>query len=138
MFATLKNLLSGKNESPQIEYWRGNIGLTLMVYNQQLEAHVQSTIRPYDYYFKVTPANGQEERLLGVIRDIYHQHRLHFQQAEPNDLNYIAVVESAFQRLSTEEINAKPWLNSQRPHWESSHCVVVTTNSFEKENPASF
>jgi len=138
MFATLKNLLGSKNEPPRDEYWRGNIGLTLMVYHQQLDAHVQSTIRRYDYYFKVAPANGLEERLLGVIQDIYYQHRLHFQQAEPNDVNYIAIVESAFQRLGAAEIAAKPWLNAQKPHWESSHCIAVTPNGFEKETPDSF
>ena len=45
MFATLKNLFGGANDSPNIEYWMGKIGLTLMMCDNQLDAHVQTDIR---------------------------------------------------------------------------------------------
>ena len=53
MLGALKNLFSGKSDTPANTYWQGTIGLTLMVYKNELETHVQSGIRRYDYFFKL-------------------------------------------------------------------------------------
>ena len=145
MFETLRNLFRGKAEEPSTEYWLGDIGLTLMVYENNLEAHVQSDIRRYDYFFRVPStlrasisAADFEKRLNGAIGEVYLQHRLHFQRAEPNDPNYIAVVEAGYRQLSAPEIAAKPWLAAQRPHWEQSNCLALSATGHEKVEPSNF
>ncbi len=145
MFGSLKNLFGGKDETPKIEYWLGNIGLTLMVYNNDLETHLQTDIRRYDYFFKISSDLRSsmsppdfEKRLQSVAEEIYYGHRLHFQQAEPDDINYIAIVETSFRQLNQQEIADKTWLSAQPPHWESSHCNTVSADKFEKENPNTF
>ncbi len=145
MFTTLKNLFGGANESPSVDYWTGKIGLTLMMYDNQLDAHVQTDIRRYDYFFKTKPGFRRpaslpdfEKQLGVVVHDVYRQHRLHFQQAEPDDVNYIAVVESVFRQLNKNEIAEKPWMSAQKPHWENSHCISLSADNFEKEDPNTF
>ena len=145
MLGALKNLFSGKSDTPANTYWQGTIGLTLMVYKNDLETHVQSEIRRYDYFFKLaddvrksSPPADIEKRLLKAVQDIYLQHRLHFQQAEPNDLNYIAVVETAFRPLIAQEAAAKPWLTARPPHWEQSHCLMILADRFERAAPNTF
>ncbi len=145
MFGSLKNLFGGNDDTPKVEYWIGNIGLTLMTYNYEYEIHVQTDIRRYDYFFKVAnelrssmSAADFEKRLNTVAQEIYHEHRLRFQQAEPDDINYIAIVETAFRQLNQQEITDKIWLSAQPPHWESSHCNTVSADKFEKENPNNF
>jgi hypothetical protein len=141
MFGAIKNLFGSKNDAPSIEYWQGDIGLTLMVYNNGLETHVQSEIRRYAYYFKVAPdlhLADLEKRLNQTMQEVYHQHRLHFQRAEPNDPNYIAIAEAGFRQLTAREITAKPWLSAQRPHWEQSHCLSLSAATFDKVDSATF
>lgn len=143
MFGALKNIFGGKTETT--EYWTGGIGLTLMVYNNQLDAHVQSDIRRYDYFFKAPPgtrgaasAADFQKRLLAVMHSVYQEHGRHFKLREPDDLNYIAIVDSAFRELSAQEIAAKPWLSARPPHWENSHCIALTADGFAKSDPAAF
>ena len=65
MLGALKNLFSGKSDTPANTYWQGTIGLTLMVYKNELETHVQSGIRRYDYFFsswRTTYANPRRRR----------------------------------------------------------------------------
>ena len=145
MFGAIKSLFGGKDSTPVTEYWVGNIGLTLMVYNNDLEAHVQSDIRRYDYFFKAPPqargpasAENFQKRLLDVTQVIYQEHARLFREREPNDPNYIAVVDSAFRQLSTQDVAAKPWLSAQRPHWEQSHCIALSADAFEKASPNTF
>lgn len=145
MFTTLKKLFGGANNAPSVEYWAGNIGLTLMMYDNHLGGHVQTNIRRYDYYFKTKPDFQRpasppdfEKRLEAVINDIYYQHRLRLQQAEPDDVNYIAVVERVFRQLTPNEIAGKPWLTAQKPVWENSHCISLSADSFDKEDANAF
>jgi hypothetical protein len=145
MFGSIKNLFGSKEETPGIEYWVGDIGLTLMTYNYEYELHVQTEIRRYAYFFKVLSDLRSsmlppdfENRLKSVAEEIYYGHRLHFQQAEPDDVNYIAIVETSFRQLNQQEIPDKIWLSAQPPHWESSHCNSVSAETFAKENPETY
>jgi hypothetical protein len=145
VLGSLKNLFGGKEETPKIEYWVGNIGLTLMVYRNDLETHVPTDIRRYDYFFKISSdlrslmsSADFEKRLGNIAEEIYYGHRLHFQQAEPDDINYIAIVEKTFRQLNSQEIADKIWLSAQPPHWENSHCITILTDKFGKENPDTY
>jgi hypothetical protein len=145
MFGALKNLLGGEAESAKTEYWVGDIGLTLMVYNNQLETHVQSDIRRYDYFFKAPPgvrgaasATEFQQRLLSVMHAVYQEHGRAFKLREPDDINYIAIVQSAFRELTAQEVASKPWLTARPPHWEQSHCLLLSASGFEKTNTDAF
>ena len=146
MFGALKNLFGGKDEAPATEYWHGKIGLTLMRYDNTLEAHVPTEIRRFDYFFKLTPemrkaipAADLDQRLTAVIKAVYREHHERFRLAEPNDINYIAVAEAAFRRLGAPEVAARAWQSSERPHWEAGNCLTVLAgDGYERVHPDNY
>jgi hypothetical protein len=127
------------------EYWLVSLGLTLMMYDWSLETHVQTQVRNYDYFYKVptdlraslTPENWQN-RILEIAQSIYYDHRLRLQQAEPNDPNYIAIVNLQYRQLNPQEITDQIWLSAQPPVWENSHCINVSADGYGKANPTDF
>jgi hypothetical protein len=118
----------------EFAYWRGDLRLTLMVYQNELETHVQSNYADYPYFFKVPAAlvsDALPQRLADVSQQIYYAHRLRLQAAEPNDPNYIAIVDSAFRPLTPDEVTAQSWRQSEMAVWESTNCYAVTEQDYQ-------
>lgn len=145
MLNSLKTLFGGKDAPARPEYWRSNVALTLMAYQYDLEIHIETEYRYYDYFFRLSPEwkNSEDEgaiqeKLSSILQQIYQEHRQRLQIAEPNDPNYIAIAGMQFQKLNPEEASARPWEMNRPPVWESSACIIVEANGFSKAETEGF
>ena len=105
---------------------------TLMAWNNDLEAHVQSGDRHSTYYLSVPDSWAAlspyelKTKVMDVFRDIYYDFNAHFRVVEPDDINYLAPLDVNPRVLTPEEIKAAPWLTARTPSvWEWTPCVVV-------------
>lgn len=105
---------------------------TLMRMDPMLEVYVQSGDRHSMFYFRVPDewaALGDAElqrRVFAVARKMYEDLAAHFRAAEPNDINYLAVLGTRARVLGAEEEAGRPWVAAKTPAvWEWTPCVVV-------------
>ncbi len=124
------------------------VGLTdtLMAWNNELEVHLSAGERHSTYYFRVPDAWGSlaqgdlDDKVMGVMREIYNAFNEGFRQAEPNDINYLAPLAVTCRVLSAEEEEQKPWMTARSPAvWEWTPCVAVREDGkYVKVEPGVF
>jgi hypothetical protein len=115
-----------------------DVALTLMVL-QQSGDFAPSSVMTYKY-FVLAPETFTEnlaESAKQLFYQIYDEHYDAFKIKEPNDPNYIAVVDVTPQILNPQDYADQPWLTVRPPVWENSHCIVVQNNSYQKIDPNS-
>jgi len=104
---------------------------TLMRWAYELEFHVQSGDRHCVYYFQVPDAWAAtdaelQRRVFAIAQQMYADRNAQFRLAEPNDINYLAVLQTKATLLSEAEAQQKPWLQARNPAiWEWTPCVVA-------------
>lgn len=119
---------------------------TLMVWANDLEAHVQAGDRESTFYFSVPDswADGPDEqlqqRVYEVMQQMYYDLNANFRVAEPDDPNYLLAKSTRATPLTPEETAAKPWLQAPTPAaWEWTPCVVVSEDgSYVRMPPELF
>ena len=115
-----------------------NVSLTLMVLQSDGD-FAPSSVMAYDY-FVLAPDTFTEnlaESAKKLFYQIYDEHYDAFKIREPNDPNYIAVVDVESKILAPEDYAGKPWLTANIAMWENSNCIVVQNNSYQKIEPNS-
>ena len=102
--------------------------------------------RDYTYYLRV-PDFWLDEGMDGVLlrvdrlaQAMYTDLAAGFRAAEPNDPNYLAVLHTATNLLTAEQVAAAPWHGPPGPPmWEETNCVVVHADGdYTKVAPAQF
>lgn len=116
-----------------------DVALTLMVL-QASGDFLPSDVQTYQYFIIVpeTFTENLAENAKRLMIQIYDEHYEVFKIREPNDPNYIAVVDVKTNILNQAEYLEKPWLSTRPPVWENSHCILIQNNSYQKIDPNGF
>lgn len=116
-----------------------DVSLTLMVMDSNGD-YAPTNVAVYTYYVlaPVTFAENLADNTHNLMVQIYNEHYQAFKLKEPDDPNYIAVVGVEPKILTPDEYSEKPWLNTGKPIWESSHCIFIEENSFRNVDPNVF
>jgi hypothetical protein len=116
-----------------------DVSLTLMVLDQNGD-FAPSTVMIFPY-FVFAPETFEADltgNILNLMHQIYNEHYHAFKLREPNDPNYIAVVKVEPRILSHAENLEKPWLKGHAPMWESSNCILISNQTYQKIDPNKF
>ncbi len=116
-----------------------DVMLTLMI--QQASGDFAPSDTMTYQYFLLVPENFAADLAEGtkkLMDQLYDEHYNAFKLREPNDPNYIAVVDAAPRILTAAEYAGQPWLSARIPAWENSNCIVVQNNSYQKVARESF
>ena len=119
---------------------------TLMVWRNDLEAHVQAGDRESTFYFSVHDSwtEGPDEqlqlRVYEVMQQMYYDLNANLRLAEPDDPNYLLAKSTKVAAITAEDVAAKPWLQAPTPAiWEWTPCVAVSQDgSYERVPRESF
>jgi hypothetical protein len=116
-----------------------DVSLTLMVLQPSGDV-APSSVMTYQYFVLAseTFAANLLENVKNLMLQIYNEHYHAFKLKEPDDPNYIAVVDVQPKVLSYAEYADKPWLTVRPPVWETSHCLFISDNSFRTVEPNRF
>ncbi len=105
---------------------------TLMAYNNDLGAYLQSGDHHSTFYFRVPDAwaslaDGElQQKIYGVAQKMYEDLNAGFRAAEPDDTSYMLVKSTQAQALDDAAAALKPWLQAPNPAvWEATPCVIV-------------
>lgn len=105
---------------------------TLMAWNNDLEAHVESGDRHSTFYFRIPdgwaalPDDELQKKIFAVAQQMYADLNAGFRAAEPNDISYMLVKATHADVLDAGAVGTKPWLNAPNPAvWEPTPCVAV-------------
>jgi hypothetical protein len=113
-----------------------DVSLTLMILQANGDFAPSDVMRyPYFVFAPETFTANLVENATNLMIQIYDEHYIAFKQREPDDPNYIAVVEVQPRTLSNAELAERPWLKVRPPAWETSHCILITENSFRNIDP---
>lgn len=116
-----------------------DVDLTLMVMDAGGD-HYPSSVMTFQYYI----AAGEEfaaslaENCRSLLVQVYNEHYRVFREAEPNDPNYIAVVDVAPRIVTQSEFAGKPWLVGKCPAWEDSNLIGLHSDGYNKLSPVFF
>ncbi|GEM_PF-5747097 len=116
-----------------------DVDLTLMVLNSNGD-YLPSTVMTFQYYIAADNSFIQnlEENTRNLMVTIYNEHYHVFREREPNDPNYIAVVDVSPKIIETSEYENEPWLKGNCPIWEESNCIGLHQNGYNKLSPTFF
>ncbi|MEP6901430.1 MAG: hypothetical protein ABJA66_06740 [Actinomycetota bacterium] len=130
---------NGVNKTMNYQVAAADVLLTLMMIRPD-GAFAPSNTMTYQYFFLIpeTFAANLAESSKQLMYQIYDEHYDAFKQREPNDPNYIAVVDVTPKILTPAEYSQSPWLAARMPGWENSNCLVIQNNSYQKVEPKSF
>ena len=105
---------------------------TLMAWDNDLEAHVQSGDRHSTFYFRIPdgwaalPDDDLQKKIFAVAQQMYADLNAGFRAAEPNDISYMLVKATHAHVLDAAAVGTKPWLSAPNPAvWEPTPCVAV-------------
>lgn len=118
---------------------------TLMAWDNNMECHLPAGEGKRTYYFEVPEAwvaAGDpvlQKWVLDVAQQMYADFNAKLSAAEPNDINYLAVLGTSARLLTDEEVAAAPWRQARIPSvWESTPCIVATGGGYAKVAPNDF
>jgi hypothetical protein len=129
----------GINNIMNYQVATADVRLTLMIMQPGGDFAPSSTMTfPYFFLVPETFAANLAESSKQLMHQIYDEHYDAFKLREPNDPNYIAVVDVTPKILTAAEYSQLPWIAARMPAWENSNCLVIQNNSYQKVDPKSF